>query len=135
MRLPITGVRGLQTTIVLAAAFWAAAGVPAVYAISLNDYNSIVRNTPFYDPTASDCTPGADTSTLNGYSLPSQQGNTGIEQPIDSQGRIIGGPDNGKGVAFAQLAAALSQPYRDYYITMRWNYASWNCSGTSALID
>ena len=31
--------------------------------------------------------------------------------------------------------AALGQPYRDFYITMRWSYAAWNWDGTSTAID
>lgn len=85
-------------------------------------------------PRSGNCVQGAS-STLSTYALPATSGKTGDEQPIDSNGDVIGGPDDGKPVTFSKLAARLSQSYRDYYITMRWNYVDWNWDGTSTHLD
>ena len=67
------------------------------------------------------------------YPLPATHGFTGAEEPIDADGRVPSG--KGRGVVTWSQHAALGQPYRDFYITMRWNYAAWNWDGTSTGID
>ncbi len=73
-------------------------------------------------------TSGTGTSSLNNYTLPAGSGRSGDEQAIDANGNVINPP--GGRVTFWQFAK-LGQAYRDYYITMRWNYVSWNWDGTS----
>lgn len=65
------------------------------------------------------------------YPLPASHGHTGAEEPINGQGQV---PSTGAKVTWPQFAA-LGQPYRDFYITMRWGYASWNWDGTSTAVD
>lgn len=67
---------------------------------------------------------------LDGYTLPAKSGRTGKEEAIDSNGAI---PD-GETVTFKHLAKHGAN-YRDYYITMRWNYAEWDWNGDSRVID
>lgn len=66
-------------------------------------------------------------ATLDGHTLPAASGGTGVEEAIDEQGRVASG-----GRVTFHGNAALGQEYRDYYITMRWRYATWNWNGTSA---
>lgn len=70
-------------------------------------------------------------SKLDGYELPATKGGTGLEGAITSGGVIEGKTEP---VTF-QNHASLGKEYRDYYITMRWNYAKWNWNGTAADID
>ena len=67
------------------------------------------------------------------YPLPASHGVTGAEETIDAEGRVPSG--KGNGVVTWSQHAALGKPYRDFYITMRWNYAAWNWDGTSTAID
>ena len=67
------------------------------------------------------------------YPLPATHGFTGAEEPIDDQGRVRSG--KGVGMVTWSKHAALGRPYRDFYITMRWEYAAWNWDGTSTAID
>lgn len=90
----------------------------------------------YYDPRSSSCPsggvgPGTGQRLLDGYALPAEQGKTGNEEPINALGQV---PSTGGRVAFAPFAA-LGQEYRDYYITMRWNYRAWNWDGTSVAND
>ncbi len=65
------------------------------------------------------------------YALPATHGFTGAEEPVNDQGQV---PSTGGAVTWSKFAG-LGQPYRDYYITMRWSYAAWNWDGTSTGID
>ena len=65
--------------------------------------------------------------------MPATHGFTGAEEPIDANGRVPSG--KGRGVVTWSQHAALGQPYRDFYITMRWSYAAWAWDGTSSAID
>ncbi|RIJ77964.1 hypothetical protein D1871_04575 [Nakamurella silvestris] len=65
------------------------------------------------------------------YDLPATRGTTGAEEAVDAQGRV---PSTGGKVTWSQHAG-LGAAYRDYYITMRWNYAAWNWDGTATGID
>lgn len=65
------------------------------------------------------------------YELPATEGKTGVEEAIDSTGLVKSG--NGR-VSFKQFAS-LGQAYRDYYITMRWTWTSWNWNGTNSGVD
>ena len=67
------------------------------------------------------------------YPLPATHGFTGAEEPIDPSGRVPSGKGNGT-VTWPRFAA-LGQAYRDFYITMRWEYVAWNWDGTSTGID
>jgi len=67
------------------------------------------------------------------YPLPAAHGFTGAEEPIDDQGRVPSGKGNGT-VTWSKFAS-LGQAYRDFYITMRWEFAAWNWDGTSTGID
>lgn len=73
---------------------------------------------------------GSDNSSTP-YPLPATSGKTGLEERIDSEGRV---PSSGQKVSFSKFAK-LGQSYRDYYITMRWNYVAWNWNGTTANTD
>ena len=112
------------------------------YGITSNDLDSVVNNSVFYDDADSSAactsdstgtTAGASTgaSSLNGYSLPATTGQTGREEPIDASGAV---PSSGQKVDFAQFAA-LGQPYRDYYVNMLWQFASWDWGGHSQMIN
>lgn len=85
-----------------------------------------------YDKTAVCPTGGGGGSTsagvdeLEGHKLPAAQGGTGLEESINESGAI---PSGGK-VTFSGMASK-GQNYRDYYITMRWRYATWAWSGQS----
>lgn len=63
---------------------------------------------------------------LEGHKLPAATGGTGLEESINESGRI----PSGGAVTFSGFAS-LGQNYRDYYITMRWRYATWAWSGKS----
>lgn len=63
---------------------------------------------------------------LEGHKLPAAKGGAGFEEPINASGSI---PSGGK-VTFSGFAS-LGQEYRDFYITMRWRYASWAWNGAS----
>jgi len=65
------------------------------------------------------------------YELPATSGRTGYEEAIKPDGTLISGPS----VAFQALAVKVDQTYRDYYITMRWNYTSWNWDGSFVGMD
>lgn len=65
------------------------------------------------------------------YDLPATSGKTGLESAIDENGKFIHSSEK---VTFSSLAKK-GQAYRDYYITMRWNYVSWNWDGTTADAD
>jgi hypothetical protein len=69
-----------------------------------------------------------------GHKLPAEQGGTGIEDPLSEDGHVIFNDGSlGAKVAFSNLIPqsdpTLSQLYRDYYITMRWNYVKWGWDG------
>lgn len=90
----------------------------------------------FADPkgVSSLCTTGGvngSTTTSLPYELPAAQGKTGREEPISADGAV---PSTGGKVTFSGFAA-LGQEYRDFYITMRWNYTSWNWNGTNSGVD
>lgn len=74
------------------------------------------------------------TQELLGHKLPAEQGGTGIEDPLSEDGHVIFNDGSlGAKVAFSNLIPqsdpTLSQLYRDYYITMRWNYVKWGWDG------
>lgn len=74
---------------------------------------------------------GSSSSKLDGYDLPATKGGTGLEGAISSAGILEGKTEP---VTF-QNHASLGKEYRDYYITMRWNYAKWNWNGGATDID
>ena len=81
----------------------------------------------------------AISSTLGGYSLPAYTGKAVATLPIDANGKFNdplnkNNPANGRSVAFPQFAK-LGDTYRNYYIAMRWNYASWFWDGSSKRVD
>ncbi|HEU5187005.1 MAG TPA: hypothetical protein VFT87_00725 [Candidatus Saccharimonadales bacterium] len=82
---------------------------------------------PNPDRTDSAC---ATVATLDTYKLPATSGRTGNEASINDQGVM----PHGERVTFTHFAK-LGQEYRDYYITMRWNYAEWFWDGASKTID
>ncbi|WP_029136890.1 C40 family peptidase [Nakamurella lactea] len=65
------------------------------------------------------------------YPLPTRHGKTGREEPVDDLGRV---PSTGMGVTWA-AHAALGAAYRDYYVTMLWEYAAWDFNGHARDID
>lgn len=85
----------------------------------------------FYNP--DDCVTfsSATTNTADGtkmpYDLPATSGKAGYEEAIDSTGHVKSG-----GKVTFDKHASLGKEYQDYYITMRWNYVSWNWDGTSS---
>lgn len=70
---------------------------------------------------------GAGLEELEGHRLPAYHGGAGFEEPINEQGQV---PSTGGKVTFSGFAS-LGQQYRDYYITMRWRYATWAWNGTT----
>ena len=81
---------------------------------------------------AAPAAPAAGVSTAMPYPLPATHGFTGYEAAINTMGSVDAGRSGQ--VTFSSFAS-LGQPYRDFYITMRWNYAAWNYDGTSTDID
>ncbi len=75
---------------------------------------------------------GSGTTATMPYELPATSGKTGFEEAIDENGALVS--DVNKKVTFSALASK-GQAYRDYYITMRWNYTSWNWDGTHSGLD
>ncbi|MEP6560424.1 MAG: NlpC/P60 family protein [Nakamurella sp.] len=71
------------------------------------------------------------TETPMPYPLPAAHGFTGSEEAVNDAGQVA---STGGAVTWASFAS-LGQPYRDYYITMRWNYGAWNWDGTATDID
>lgn len=86
------------------------------------DYDSVHHKT--YD-----CGGGSASGLpeLEGHKLPAAKGGAGFEEPINESGAV---PSTGQKVTFSGFAS-LGQEYRDFYITMRWRYASWAWNGTS----
>lgn len=80
--------------------------------------------------------PSAQDNSNIPYKLPATSGPTGFEQAIDENGQITQADNNGSQghVTFSKFAK-LGEAYRDYYITMRWTYASWNWQGSSKIVD
>lgn len=74
---------------------------------------------------------GGPTLNLEGHELPATEGGTGLEDPVTAAGNLVGSSEK---VTFSNHAN-LGQEYRDYYITMRWNYVKWNWNGTTAGVD
>jgi len=107
------------------------AGIPVnIVSAQINNLDLGANEIYYYDPRAKNCdssTSGPGTSQLEGFTLPASKGKTGNEEPIDEQGRV---PSTGGRVTFSGFAS-LGQEFRDYYITMRWNYVAWNWNGTS----
>lgn len=66
-----------------------------------------------------------------GYTLPAAHGKTGREEAVNPEGQVA---TTGAKVTFSRHAA-LGAAYRDYYITMRWNWAAWDFSGHARDID
>ena len=100
------------------------AGVPSLQDLYDPENGSVITDNPV-----------AQADTLDGRRLPATRGGAGIEGNINDKGEIIddntGAPkDVGKSVALAKHAA-LGQEYRDYYITMRWRYATWAWDGSA----
>lgn len=62
------------------------------------------------------------------YTLPAASGTTGLEETVNAQGQV---PSSGAAVTWAHFAA-LGSDYQNYYLTMRWNYVSWNFDGTTS---
>ncbi|MEO5834751.1 MAG: hypothetical protein ABIR83_15445 [Nakamurella sp.] len=89
---------------------------------------SAETTTPATEPTTS---PAPAQPAAMPYPLPATHGTTGAEEPIDTAGRVR---STGGAVTWSQHAA-LGRPYRDFYITMRWDYAAWNFDGTATDID
>lgn len=75
-----------------------------------------------------------DFGKLDGMTIPDDHGKFAPLPAIDSTGTfehdILGTQ-----VAFHNLAATLEQPYRDYYIAMRWDYSWWNWDGSHSTVD
>lgn len=99
-------------------------------AISNQDLQAVINDTTFYvedqTDTAVACTSNGGPA-LDGHVLPASRGGVGVEEAIDSEGRVA---STGGHVTFSGNAK-LGQNYRDYYITMRWRYRLWNWNGTS----
>jgi murein DD-endopeptidase MepM/ murein hydrolase activator NlpD len=72
-------------------------------------------------------TSGGGTEQLEGHRLPAYRGGAGIEETINEDGQV---PSTGGRVTFYDFAS-LGQDYRDFYIAMRWRYATWAWNGTS----
>ena len=60
------------------------------------------------------------------HKIPATKGKAGLEEAINEQGKV---PSGGT-ITFSKFASK-GQEYRDYYITMRWDYVAWNWNGTS----
>ena len=69
---------------------------------------------------------GTPSNSSMPYELPAISGKAGYEEAINSSGKI---PSGGK-VTFDKHAA-LGEAYQKFYITMRWNYVSWDWNGGS----
>src|SRR5882762_10188169 len=96
--------------------------------------NDIQTYDPTGTPSCSNGTSGSSTtgaSKLDGFTLPASSGRTGDEEAINANGQV---GSTGHPVTFSQFAK-LGQEYRDYYITMRWNYVAWNWNGTASGVD
>lgn len=103
---------------------------PVFADFTAQDIESIKRGTVFYNPDFRSEYCSVGTSTEFPYELPATQGKTGKEEDMDETGKI----SSGGTVTFSKFAS-LGQEYRDYYITMRWNYADWNWNGSAENID
>ena len=88
-----------------------------------------------YQPGSTGCTASSvssqGVSKLEGFELPATHGKTGDEGKVDDNGNLV---TTGHPVRFSKFAK-LGQPWRDFYITMRWNYTDWNWNGTNTGID
>ncbi len=124
-----------------------------IYALSAQEREMLRSNAPWWQPNspASRCLDPSLTEDglLSGHRLPATKGGTGIEEEINEQGRVKskwGKPESDGGyVTFSStLREASTQPlgdsqanlrqlYMDYYITMRWNYTSWNWDGSAGI--
>lgn len=75
--------------------------------------------------------PAARAATAMPYPLPATHGLTGREEAVDALGRVA---STGQQVTFSQFAA-LGGAYRDYYITMRWDWGAYTWDGHLSGID
>lgn len=127
--------------LIITAVVVAGAAAVDVRALSATERDAIRGKFPRWAMPTQICgAPGTATGAgtpLEGHSLPAASGGTGVEDPLTPEGRVIFNDGSlGNEVAFSNLIpkleddAAKSQLYRDYYITMRWNYISWNWDGS-----
>lgn len=97
----------------------------------------IIEKYPWIDPTAcADDNPsnvaassGQGLQEIDGNKLPAYEGGVATEAPINESGKFLTG-NLSEYVTFRKYAS-LGQEYRDYYITMRWQYVRWAWSGSS----
>lgn len=77
---------------------------------------------------------GGTGTTLNGFKLPATTGPTGAEEAINAAGQV---GSTGERVAWPQFANISKDGvnYRDYYINMRWTFASWSWDGHNKIVD
>lgn len=75
--------------------------------------------------------PAAAPASSMPYPLPASHGLTGREEAVDPLGRVA---STGQQVTFSQFAA-LGAAYRDFYITMRWDWAAYTWDGHLSGID
>lgn len=123
--------------------------------LSQDDIEALLRNYPGW--VAGDnmtCSSGAGVNVgptnASGHTLPAATGGTGFEDPISADGRIINHDGSlGGYVTFSKtlqqtsdvknlpdpnnpsIKVSMKDLYRDYYITMRWNYVEWRWDGSS----
>jgi len=90
----------------------------------------ITPATPATDAAVGPAAPAAPATAMP-YPLPAAHGFTGSEEAVNEAGHVA---STGGAVTWANFAS-VGQPYRDYYITMRWNYGAWNWDGTATDID
>ena len=90
----------------------------------------VTSEPPAADSAAGGTAPAAPPTAMP-YQLPATHGFAGTEEAVNEAGRVA---STGGAVTWAKFAS-LGQPYRDYYITMRWNYGAWNWDGTATDID
>jgi hypothetical protein len=85
--------------------------------------------------------PTGGPGSLDGHNLPATIGGTGFEEAINASGQVGGGGfvtfyQNVQNASTAPIASdpehrSLQDLYRQYYITMRWRYVTWNWNGSS----
>ena len=78
-------------------------------------------------PGTSTPTPTVSTLSAIPYALPASSGTTGLEETVNARGQV---PSTGRPVTWAHFAT-LGADYQNYYLAMRWSYASWNFNGTN----
>lgn len=92
---------------------------------------SLVSSLDSKGATSKEADRASGNSELDGFKLPATKGGTGLETAITPAGNLVTGSEK---VTFSNHASK-GEEYRDYYVTMRWNYTKWNWNGTTSGVD